>query len=74
MISSNDIKRGQTIVYNDAIWRVIEFQPVKPGKGQAFVRSKLKNLLTGARQDITFKAAEKLEPAHIDMNTMQYLY
>ena len=74
MITSNDLKRGQTIVYNDAIWRVIEFQHVKPGKGQAFVRSKLKNLRTGARQDITFKAAEKIETAHIDTNTMQYLY
>lgn len=74
MISSNDLKRGQTIVYNDNIWRVLEFQHVKPGKGQAFVRSKLKNLRTGANQDITFKAAEKIEPAHIDTNTMQYLY
>ncbi len=42
MISSNDFKRGQTIIYNDNIWRVLEFQHVKPGKGQAFVRSKLK--------------------------------
>lgn len=74
MISSNDLKRGQTILYNDNIWRVLEFQHVKPGKGQAFVRSKLKNLRTGANQDVTFKAAEKLETAHIDTNTMQYLY
>ena len=44
MITSNDLKRGQTIVYHDSIWRVLEFQHVKPGKGQAFVRSKLKNL------------------------------
>lgn len=74
MISSNDLKRGQTIVYNNQIWRVLEFQHVKPGKGQAFVRSKLKNLRTGGHQEITFKSAEKLEPAHIDTNTMQYLY
>lgn len=74
MISSNELKRGQTIVYNDNIWRVLEFQHVKPGKGQAFVRSKLKNLRSGAHQEVTFKAAEKLEPAHIDTNTMQYLY
>lgn len=74
MITSNDLKRGQTIVYHDSIWRVLEFQHVKPGKGQAFVRSKLKNLRTGGHQDVTFKAAEKLEPAHIDTNTMQYLY
>src|SRR5699024_9874892 len=74
MISSNDFKRGQTIIYNDNIWRVLEFQHVKPGKGQAFVRTKLKNLRTGANQEITFRAGEKIEPAHIDTNTMQYLY
>ncbi len=74
MISSNELKRGQTIVYNDNIWRVLEFQHVKPGKGQAFVRTKLKNLRTGANQEITFRAGEKIEPAHIDTNTMQYLY
>lgn len=74
MISSNDFKRGQTILYNGNIWRVIEFQHVKPGKGQAFVRSKLKNLRTGANQDITFRAGEKVETAHINTNTMQYLY
>src|SRR5690625_51223 len=74
MISSNDFKRGQTILYNDNIWRVIEFQHVKPGKGQAFVRSKLKNLRTGANQDITFRAGEKVETAHIDKSSMQYLY
>lgn len=74
MISSNDFKRGQTIIYNNNIWRVIEFQHVKPGKGQAFVRSKLKNLRTGVNQDVTFRAGEKVETAHIDTNTMQYLY
>ena len=74
MISSNDFKRGQTILYNGNIWRVMEFQHVKPGKGQAFVRSKLKNLRTGGHQDVTFRAAEKVETAHISTNTMQYLY
>lgn len=74
MISSNDFKRGQTIVYKDNIWRVLEFQHVKPGKGQAFVRSKLKNLRTGANQEVTFRSAEKVETAHIDTKTMQYLY
>lgn len=74
MISSNDFKRGQTIIYKDNIWRVLEFQHVKPGKGQAFVRSKLKNLRTGANQDVTFRAGEKIETAHIDTNTMQFLY
>src|SRR5690625_2485177 len=74
MISSNDFKRGQTIIYNDNIWRILEFQHVKPGKGQAFVRSTLKNLRTGAHQDVTFRAGEKVETAHIETNTMQYLY
>ncbi len=74
MISSNDFKRGQTILYNDNIWKVIEFQHVKPGKGQAFVRSKLKNLRTGANQDVTFRAGEKVDTAHIETRTMQYLY
>lgn len=74
MISSNDFKTGQTIQYDGNIWRVIEFQHVKPGKGQAFVRSKLKNLRTGSIQDVTFRAAEKVETAHIDAKKMQYLY
>ncbi len=74
MISSNEFKRGQTIVYKDGIWQIVEFQHVNPGKGQAFVRSKLRNLRTGAIQDVTFRSAEKVESAHIDRNTMQYLY
>lgn len=74
MISSNDFKTGQTIQYNGNIWRVIEFQHVKPGKGQAFVRSKLKNLRSGSIQDVTFRAGEKVDTAHIDTKTMQYLY
>lgn len=74
MISSNDFKTGQTIQYDGNIWRVIEFQHVKPGKGQAFVRSKLKNLRTGSIQDVTFRAAEKVGTAHIDTKKMQYLY
>lgn len=74
MISTNEFKTGLTIQYDDNIWRVIEFQHVKPGKGAAFVRSKLKNLRTGAVQDKTFRAGEKMEAAHIENKTMQYLY
>ncbi|MDN6195822.1 MAG: elongation factor P [Atopostipes suicloacalis] len=74
MISSNEFKRGQTILYKDSLWQIIEFEHVNPGRGQAFVRSKLKNLRTGANQEVTFRASEKLEPAHIDRNKMQYLY
>jgi len=74
MISSNNLNKGQTIAYNDKIWRVLDYQHVKPGKGQAFVRSKLKNLRTGANQDITFRSDEKLETVYIDTRSMQYLY
>lgn len=74
MISSNELKKGQTIVYKNNLWQVMEYEHVNPGRGQAFVRSKLKNMRTGANQEVTFRAAEKLETAHIDRNTMQYLY
>src|SRR5699024_8124282 len=56
------------------LWRVVEFQHVKPGKGSAFVRSKLKNLRTGAVQEKTFRAGEKVNQAQIDRKKMQYLY
>lgn len=74
MISTSDLKTGLTIEYDGGIWRVVEFQHVKPGKGAAFVRSKLKNLRTGALQEKTFRAGEKFESAHIETKSMQYLY
>jgi len=74
MISSNNLNKGQTIAHDDKIWRVLDYQHVKPGKGQAFVRTTLKNLRTGANQDITFRSDEKLETVYIDTRTMQYLY
>lgn len=61
MISVNDFKNGLTIQYNNDIWRIVEFQHVKPGKGGAFVRSKLKSLKTGAVQDYTFRSTAKVE-------------
>jgi len=73
-ISTADFKNGLTIEVDDAIWRIIEFQHVKPGKGGAFVRSKLKNLRTGAVQDKTFRAGAKMERANIETRKMQYLY
>lgn len=73
-IGMNDLKTGLTIVYNQALWRVLEFQHVKPGKGAAFVRSKLKNLRTGAVNEITFRPGDKFETAQIDQDDMQYLY
>lgn len=74
MISVNDFKTGLTVEVDNGIWRVIDFQHVKPGKGAAFVRSKLRNLRTGAIQEKTFRAGEKVGTAHIDNNKMQYLY
>ena len=74
MISTSDLKTGLTIEYDGSLWRVVDFQHVKPGKGAAFVRSKLKNLRTGALQEKTFRAGEKFEAAHIETKTMQYLY
>lgn len=74
MISVNVFKTGLTIEVDGSIWRVIEFQHVKPGKGAAFVRSKLKNLRSGAVQEKTFRAGEKVKKAQIDNKKMQYLY
>lgn len=74
MISVNDFKTGLTIEFDGGIWRVVDFQHVKPGKGAAFVRSKLKNLRTGAVQEKTFRAGEKVAKAQIDNKKMQYLY
>lgn len=74
MISVNDFRTGLTIEVDGGIWRVIDFQHVKPGKGAAFVRSKLRNLRTGAIQEKTFRAGEKVAKAQIDNRKMQYLY
>lgn len=74
MINVNDFKTGVTIKLDNNIFQVLEFQHVKPGKGSAFVRTKLKNLRTGATIDHTFNAGIKVEKAHIDKNKMQYLY
>ncbi|WP_440895829.1 elongation factor P [Amphibacillus sp. Q70] len=74
MISVNDFKTGLTIEVENSIWQVVEFQHVKPGKGAAFVRSKLKNLRNGHLQEKTFRAGEKVARAHIENQKMQYLY
>ncbi|MYU85285.1 elongation factor P [Lactobacillus salivarius] len=74
MISVNEFKNGLTIEVDGELWRVVEFQHVKPGKGSAFIRSKLKNLRTGAVQEKTFRAGEKVNQAQIDRKKMQYLY
>ena len=74
MISVNDFKTGLTIEVDNGIWQVLEFQHVKPGKGAAFVRSKLRNLRNGNIQEKTFRGGEKVEKAHIENRKMQYLY
>lgn len=74
MISTNDFKTGLTVEIDGQVWTVVEFQHVKPGKGSAFVRAKLKNLKTGAVVERTFNAGEKLPRAHLDRREMQYLY
>lgn len=74
MININDIKNGMSIKYDGNLYLIMEFQHVKPGKGPAFVRTKLKNLRTGAIIDYTFNSNIKVEPAHISKEKMQFLY
>jgi len=74
MISTNDFKTGVTIELDGEVYVVVDFQHVKPGKGAAFVRSKLKNVKTGGVIEKTFRAGEKIPRAHVDRKDMQYLY
>lgn len=74
MISVNDFRTGLTIEVDGNIFSVLEFQHVKPGKGAAFVRSKLRNLRSGNVTEMTFRGGEKVNPARIETSTMQYLY
>lgn len=74
MATSNDLKNGLVLNIEGQLWTVIEFQHVKPGKGPAFVRSKLKNVLTGKVVERTFNAGVKVETASVDKREMNYLY
>jgi len=74
MFNINDIKNGMTFLFEDNIYVVLEFQHVKPGKGAAFVKTKLKNLRSGSIIEKTFNTSTKLEKAMIDKRTMQFLY
>jgi elongation factor P len=74
MISSNDFKTGITLEIDNGLWQVVEFLHVKPGKGSAFVRSKLKNVETGQVLEKTFRAGEKVATAHLEKSDMQYLF
>ena len=74
MATTNDLKNGMVLNIDGQLWAVIEFQHVKPGKGPAFVRTKLKNVESNKTVDKTFNAGTKVETATVDRRTMQYLY
>ncbi len=74
MISAGDFRNGMTIEYDNNVYQIIEFQHVKPGKGAAFVRTKLKNIKSGGVVEKTFRPTEKCPQARIDRKDMQYLY
>lgn len=74
MATTNDLKNGMTLNLEGQLWNVVGFQHVKPGKGAAFVRTKLKNVLTGKTVDKTFNAGVKVDVATVDRRGMQYLY
>ena len=74
MPTTNDLKNGMTLSIDGALWNVVEFQHVKPGKGGAFVRTKLKNVMSGKVVDRTFNAGVRVEVATVDKREMQYLY
>ena len=74
MVQAGDFRNGVTVEMDNNIYTIIEFQHVKPGKGAAFVRTKLKNIKTGAVIEKTFRPSEKLPKAHIDRSDFQYLY
>ncbi len=72
--STNDLKNGVVLSMDNGLWQVLDFQHVKPGKGPAFVRTKLKNVVSGKIVDKTFNAGTKVETATVDRSDMQYLY
>jgi elongation factor P len=72
--TTNDLKNGMTLNIDGQLWNIVEFQHVKPGKGGAFVRTKLKNVMSGKVVDRTFNAGTKVDVANVDRREMQYLY
>ncbi len=74
MITAGDFRNGITVEMDNGIWQIIEFQHVKPGKGAAFVRTKLKNIVSGGVVEKSFRPTEKFPTARIDRVDMQYLY
>ena len=74
VVNTNQFKNGMHIELDGDVWRIVEFQHVKPGKGGAFVRTKVKNLASGAVVDRTFRAGEKFPRVHTEVKNVQYLY
>ena len=74
MVSAGDFKKGLTIEIDGQVWVIVDFQHVKPGKGAAFVRTKLKNIMQGNVLERTFNPTEKFPKAHVETKTMEYLY
>ncbi|HSC90917.1 MAG TPA: elongation factor P [Gaiellaceae bacterium] len=74
VVSTAQFRNGMHVELDGAVWRIVEFQHVKPGKGGAFVRTKLKSLATGAVVDRTFRAGEKMPRVHTEVKQVQYLY
>ena len=74
MISAGDFKNGVTFEFEGNVYQVVEFQHVKPGKGAAFVRTKLKNVINGGVVEKTFRPTDKMPKAHIERRDMEYLY
>src|ERR687891_2538831 len=74
IVNTNQFKNGMHIQLDGSVWRIVEFQHVKPGKGGAFVRTKLKQLESGSVVDRTFRAGEKFPRVHTEVKSVQYLY
>lgn len=74
MISAGEFRKGVTFEYENSVYTIVDFQHVKPGKGAAFVRAKIKNIVTGQVLERTFNPSEKFEPVKIETKEMQYLY
>lgn len=74
MIGANDLRKGTTFEWDGDVWQIVDFQHVKPGKGAAFVRAKIKSVMNGGAKDVTFNPNDKFQEAHIETKQMQYLY
>ena len=74
MITAGDFRKGVTVDWDNGVWIIVDFQHVKPGKGAAFVRTKIKNIMTGAVVERSFNPTDKMPRAHIETKEMQYLY